>query len=278
MFSEMEDETRNENNEKIKNIITLIALLSCVVTIILTVMVVRQYSTLKYENYLLTSEVNNLKNRLTDADNTYSKAINDKLEATTRVYELNKKMKHIKMRLTSAKKMLGLYTQLEDKAIATYITSKYENISPKLAENIAVNIIKVSKEEKVPISVLVAIIDKESGFNPTAISSKGARGLMQVMPFWARKLKFVKNTTQLHDIYKGIKAGAWIFRRALDKSNGNIKKAIALYNGGSDSVAYVIHVLKFIADYEIHREAVMRAVKSVLHNYYTRNEPKSDLS
>lgn len=264
-------------SENTKSVITLIALLLCIVTAVLTINVVRQHNTLVSENNLLTEQINSLQKRLSEMDDVYAGVVSAKVEATERVGEISEEMESIKTHLTSAKKMLGLYKKSEEKAVATYITSKYKNISAKMANDIAVNTLKVSDEEKVPVGLLVAIMDKESSFNPTAVSHSGARGLMQVMPFWAKKFNFVKNNTHLHDVYTGIKAGATVLRYALDESGGDIRKALAIYKGPKYT-AYVNHVVRLMGNYEIHRETIMRAVKSVLQNYYTTKDLGIDLS
>lgn len=77
-----------------------------------------------------------------------------------------------------------------------------------------------------------AIIMAESSYNPKAVSKKGAKGLMQLMPRTARALG-VKNS---FDPRRNIDAGVRYFRQLLDQFNGNVKLAIAAYNAGSRTV------------------------------------------
>jgi soluble lytic murein transglycosylase-like protein len=192
-------------------------------------------------------------------------------DAYAQLHVLTEELHDTKLMLTSAKKMITMYKTTEEKAVASYITRRYTKVSNKLANEIAVQTLKVSKEENVPVSILVAIMDQESGFNPMAVSPAGARGLMQVMPFWVKEFNFIKNKRELHDIYKGIKAGAIVLRYGLDKAHGNIKKALAIYKGPK-YVAYVKRIMRIAGEFEMHKERLMAPLKSILETYYVLDE------
>ena len=90
----------------------------------------------------------------------------------------------------------------------------------------------VSRENGVDPSLVKAVALVESGFNPRAVSSKGAQGLMQLMPKTAAQY----GVTNLHDPYQNLSAGAKHLRELLDRYDGNVTLALAAYNAGSGAV------------------------------------------
>lgn len=80
--------------------------------------------------------------------------------------------------------------------------------------------------------LLAAIVEVESGFNPRAVSHRGAQGLMQLMPSTARSTGDV----QLDDPEDNLEAGARYLRRLLDRFDGDLVLALAAYNAGPTNV------------------------------------------
>lgn len=91
---------------------------------------------------------------------------------------------------------------------------------------------RVARENGLDPSLVKAVALVESGFNPSAVSSKGARGLMQLMPATARRYG-VRN---VHDPYENLRAGTEHLRDLLDEFDGNVTLALAAYNAGSGAV------------------------------------------
>ena len=108
-------------------------------------------------------------------------------------------------------------------------------------------------------SLIKAVIHAESGYNPNAVSNKGASGLMQLMPGTARDLK-VSNRLDPKDNVEG---GVKYLRFLLDTFHGDTSLALAAYNAGLGKVAkhggippyaetrtYVARVLSYMQSYQ----------------------------
>lgn len=90
-----------------------------------------------------------------------------------------------------------------------------------------------SAEYGVDKSLVKAVIHAESGYNPNAVSSKGATGLMQLMPGTAQDLKVADSFNPTDNIRGGVR----YLRFLLDTFKGDVTLALAAYNAGLGKVA-----------------------------------------
>ncbi|MCP4748872.1 MAG: lytic transglycosylase domain-containing protein [Desulfobacteraceae bacterium] len=91
------------------------------------------------------------------------------------------------------------------------------------------DILRASKAYQVDVVLIRAIIMAESGNNPRAVSYRGAKGLMQLMPTTAKSLGVKDLFNPAHNIDGGVR----YFRKLLDRFENNINLALAAYNAGS---------------------------------------------
>lgn len=93
---------------------------------------------------------------------------------------------------------------------------------------------RAAQEHNIDQALLRAVIAVESGYDPRAISRKGAVGLMQLMPETAERY----GVTNLYDPVENVRAGASYLRDLLRKFNDDLPLTLAAYNAGEDAVAH----------------------------------------
>jgi soluble lytic murein transglycosylase-like protein len=117
---------------------------------------------------------------------------------------------------------------------------------------------ELSRKYQVDFALIKAIIRAESGFNPFAVSRKGAKGLMQLMPETATRL----NVSNIFNPKENIDGGVRHVKYLLSLFNDDLRLSLAAYNAGENLVAdlrsippyretvdYVQRVLSFYQSY-----------------------------
>ncbi len=154
--------------------------------------------------------------------------------------------KRFKVFLRDLKKDRELRTKL--KYASTVNPAEYEQLIKNCSEKYGVS-----------SSLVKAVIHAESGYNPNAVSSKGASGLMQLMPGTAKSLNVADRFNPKDNVEGGVK----YLRFLLDTFRGDVSLALAAYNAGLGKVSkyggippynetrtYVNRVLSYMQSYQ----------------------------
>ena len=91
---------------------------------------------------------------------------------------------------------------------------------------------RIAGEQGVEAPLVHSVIVAESNYNPTAVSAKGAQGLMQLIPSTARRF----GVSNSFDPADNIQGGVRYLRYLLDYYHGDYTKSIAAYNAGEGAV------------------------------------------
>lgn len=98
-----------------------------------------------------------------------------------------------------------------------------------------------------PPSLVLALIQVESAFKADAVSSAGAVGLMQIMPFWVEELGLPMD--DLTEPNRNLRYGCTILAHYLAVEQGDFTRALARYNGSLGKTWYPERVLSAWRDY-----------------------------
>ena len=102
-----------------------------------------------------------------------------------------------------------------------------------------------SKRSGLETNLVLGLIQVESAFRKFAVSSVGARGYMQVMPFWTRVLGDGEgDASRLFHMQTNLRFGCVILRHYLDRENGSLFMALGRYNGSRGRAPYPQAVLE----------------------------------
>ncbi len=104
-----------------------------------------------------------------------------------------------------------------------------------------------ARRAEIAPELVMALIHVESNFQRFAISSVGAQGLMQVMPFWKNEIG--RPEDNLTDIQTNLRYGCTILKHYINKEKGNLIRALGRYNGSLGKFKYPEKVLRFWEKY-----------------------------
>lgn len=129
-----------------------------------------------------------------------------------------------------------------DQTPDTLRTGKWAARNGHVLVNAAYPIIPIAAQKQVELPLLLALIRQESEFETAAISPAGARGLMQLMPYTARRtakslrLRYTRRRLTSDPGYN-VKLGVAYLASLLDQYDGSYVLALAAYNAGPNNVA-----------------------------------------
>ena len=145
----------------------------------------------------------------------------------------------LKQRLISA---LATTDGMKDRFdMSVWVTDMETRLEPYIEEaegrlKLLEHVYQESRRVALPPELVLAVIHTESNFDRFAISRSGARGLMQIMPFWLDEIG--RNEDNLFTVETNLRFGCTILRHYLDKESGDIGRALARYNGSRGKRKY----------------------------------------
>jgi soluble lytic murein transglycosylase-like protein len=140
------------------------------------------------------------------------------------------------------------FDKLDDRlAYLRWLGAASERLKRRLAEHhTRVELLQVvwyeSRRAGLETALVLGLIEVESGFRKYAISSAGARGYMQVMPFWARLIGD-GDARRLFHLQTNLRFGCVILRHYLELERGDLFMALGRYNGSRGRAEYPGQVL-----------------------------------
>ena len=139
--------------------------------------------------------------------------------------------------------------------LAVYIQYKNPKVWPSLATEIATGIVTAASQHKVPLDILVGLVEHESGFNVFAVSKTNAAGLAQVdFDAWKEEFK----VSNKYEPSVNVQCGAWILAKHIHEVK--LKKGLQIYNSGIGnyrkgviSKDYVSKVYEYASEYRYYQ-------------------------
>ena len=126
----------------------------------------------------------------------------------------------------------GAYAGARTAHVSPQPAASHSAQAPSALRELGPLIRQAARRHGVSADLIRAVVAVESGFDPRAVSPKGARGLMQLMPATAGEL----NVDNVYDPAQNLDGGTRHLRSLLDRFDGDLRLALAAYNAGSEAV------------------------------------------
>jgi len=123
--------------------------------------------------------------------------------------------------------------------------------------------------------LVLGLIEVESNFRRYAVSSAGARGYMQVMPFWTRLIGDA-DASKLFEMRTNLRYGCTILRHYLDIERGNLFRALGRYNGSLGRAKYPNAVLRAWKRWQYVPQPVPESAPQRAAERFTERSPEAE--
>jgi soluble lytic murein transglycosylase-like protein len=143
---------------------------------------------------------------------------------------MEKQRASIALQRETVRKQMGLAVRLQQ--MPSEDETPAADCQPMADPELTPLIETAARQHQVEPKLIRSVIQQESAFHACAISSKGAKGLMQLMPATIYQFK----VDDAFDPQQNIEAGATYLRQLLDKYKGDLKLTLAAYNSGPAAV------------------------------------------
>jgi soluble lytic murein transglycosylase-like protein len=138
-----------------------------------------------------------------------------------------------KQKASIARQQLSVHRQAQLAGATMIAEDPPEPVCSVIGDPVIAPLIEgAAQAQRLAPELIRAVIEKESGFKPCAVSRKGALGLMQLMPATAEEL----GLRDVFDPKENIDAGTKYLKQLLDRYGGDLAKALGAYNAGPTTV------------------------------------------
>jgi soluble lytic murein transglycosylase-like protein len=144
----------------------------------------------------------------------------------------------------------GFVLDAEMTAVNGYIQTKFTRVPKEVSEMLAYYIVTTSRKHKLPVPLVIAMAKVESIFNPVAQSSKGAKGLLQILECGNIEI----DEKQVFNLEYNLDKGIEILKAHIAEKK-NLPSALTGYSGGAKD--YPDEVFKVVGKYTLYKEGLM---------------------